>query len=801
MAAGSSKKQGMAAATEARLRVVEVVGAESGIASAYAGWLLARMGADVTRVLLPQNPADRATPVGLALQSLAIGKRIVLEPVDLDGLEQLLAEQDVVLADGPVALEQLEISPEEWVKRCPRLIFGVASVFGLTGPHAALPATALDAQAISAAAWSMGEPGRAPLTLPPGIIEHQAGAALTAASLIALEARDRQGTGRVVDVALADVLASYVAGNCRFYIHHGLEWQRSGRRASGSGGAYPFANLPCKDGEVCVCGRTREEWQRLVRAMGNPAWAQEPRYQQLRAMGTEYADEVDELVSPWFAAHTKAELEAIALEHHLILAPIRELQASLQTPQFRERGFFVSERVANRPMYVPSLPYQVRRTRAPEAAHEASRLLIAGVDGVDRRWAAGPRDAAAPLDGVRVVDFGWVWSAPWVSTMLAELGAEVIKVEYSKRPDNLRLAGRVIKNGEEVDGPSREMSPMFHQVNHGKLGVTLNLKEPRAAELARMLVNRSDLVVENMSPGSMDRAGLGYAELVATNPKLVMLAMSVAGQRGALSTMRAYAPTMSSFIGLEGLIGYAGEAPIGALNFALSDPSASVHALVAALAALRKARRTGEGCYIDFSQTEALLGTLRPYLLDAQLHQRQPPTLGNRSKEMAPHGIFPARGKDAWLTLAVRDDEEWAALARVAFEEAWTQDPRFSSAQRRLEHVAALDEAISNWTQRRDRDELVKRLRAERIAASPVLSIEEMWRDPHLAARGIKFRVELPFYGPEDLFRAPWIFSDLEPKISRCGPMTGEHNEFVFGEILGLSRKERAELESAGVIG
>ena len=787
--------------TEKSLKIVEVVGDRPGIASAYAGWLLSCMGADVTRLVPTEaGPTNEDTPITLALEALALGKSSLCIPSDPQEMEALVSDQDILLTESLDTLSSWVPSSEILLQRVPHLVVGVPSIFGLTGPHAETPATALDAQALSSVAWSMGEPGREPLSVPPGILEHQAGAWLASGVLLALEARNPRGNGRVVDVALCDVLASYVAGNCRFYIHHGLEWQRSGRRASGSGGAYPFVNLPCADGEVCLCGRTREEWNRLIVAMGNPAWASEPRYQRLRAMGKEYPEEVDELLLPWFAAHTKVELEAIALEHNLTLAPIRRLDEALETPQFHERGFLVPETVAGSRVRVPSLPFRVARTRSADAEDLAANLLT--VTTQPRTVPASPGQPAdeLPLAGLRVADFGWVWSAPWVSAILAELGAQVIKVEHGKRPDNLRLAGRVIRDGEVVEGPSREMSPMFHQVNHGKLGVTLNLKEPRAVELAKRLIDQCDLVIENMSPGSMDRSGLGYAELSATKPELVMLAMSVAGQHGTLASMRAYAPTMSSFIGLEGLIGYRDEAPIGALNFALSDPSASIHALLPVLAALRRARCTGEGCYIDFSQTEALLGTLRPYLIDAQLHGRQPPVMGNASPDMAPHGIYPAAGEDRWLTLAIGGASAWKALTEVASDQDWTKDPRFGTAKERRRHVSALDDAVAGWTRTWDRDDLVRRLRAVGIASSPVLSIEEMWNDPQVSARRSKHSVEVPSYGALDVFRAPWRFSDCEPEITRCGPATGEHNAFVFGELLGLSHNDIEALVRAEVI-
>jgi len=387
-----------------------------------------------------------------------------------------------------------------------------------------------------------------------------------------------------------------------------------------------------------------------------------------------------------------------------------------------------------------------------------------------------------------------------VGTILAELGAQVIKVEHAARPDNLRLAGRIFRNGAVVEGPSREMSPMYHQINHGKLGITLNAKEPRARALLERLAQMSDLVVENMSPGSMERMQLGYDRLRALNPRIVMLSMASGGQFGELATMRAYAPTISSFVGLEAMIGYPGEGPIGALNFGLGDPNASVHALLPVLAGLRRARATGEGCYVDLSLLEALAATLRPYLLAAQLDGRQPPLPGNTHPRMAPHGIYPAQEPDAWLTLAVADDAQWRTLCAVAAGEAWAAAPHFDTFAARRAQQPALDAAIAAWTAGQPRDVLVARLRAAGIASSPVLSVEEQWQDPHFAARAIKHRVTIPIYGEEDLFAAPWRFSDFVPGIERCGPTTGEHNDFVFGELLGLPADEIAELKANGVI-
>lgn len=790
------------------VRVIEFSG--SGIAAAYAGWSLARMGAQVTQLTpsrstlstlaAPVPNADgQPSPLQLALEVLAYGKASTPCPATAQALDALLGNCDILLCDNPQALEALAGPLSALHARWPQLVIGMATTFGLEGPYAAYPGTGLDAQALSAVAWSLGEAGRAPLSLPPGIVEHQAGAMLAAGCLMGLHVRDAGGNGQLVDIALADVLASYVAGNCRVYIHHNLKWQRSGRRASGSAGAYPYVILPCKDGQVCICGRTREEWQRLVQVMGNPAWAAEPRYQDLRAMGTRYPEEVDALMLPWLAQKTMAELEAVALENNLIVSPIRGFDDVLKTHHFTERGFLVDGHVAGQAVKVTTLPFQAVESRQPAAPNIAASLLSVA------RPQAGTGTApvaggAGPLAGMRVLDFGWVWSAPWVGTILGELGAQVIKVEHALRPDNLRLAGRVFQDGQQVEGPSREMSPMFHQINHGKLGITLNAKAPRAVELLKQLAASSDLVIENMSPGSMERTHLGYDALRAVNPRIVMLAMSAAGQFGALSGMRAYAPTMSSFVGMEALAGYPDEQAIGALNFGLGDPNASVHGLMAVLAALRRARSTGQGCYIDLSQIEALLSTLRPYLLDTQVRGRQTPPMGNRHPDMAPHGIYPAQEADAWLTITASTDAQWQALIKLAAGQAWAQDARFETRASRLAHVADLDAAIAAWTASQPRDALVSLLRANAIASSPVLSVQEQWRDANFAAREVKHAVDIPVYGPEEVFSAPWRFSDFKPQISTPGPLTGQHNDFVFGELLGLPAEEIAALKASGVI-
>ena len=772
------------------LRVVEI---SSGIAGAYCGWLLQQMGAEVTRIRVSAAPEiDTTDPIELALAYYAADK----QTIEAGDAAQAFAGADLVVTDDAPRLAVLAgRSIADLAAARPDTVFGVTSVFGLTGPLAGIPAVPLDAQAEAGVAWALGEQGRAPLAIPPGVLECQAGAHLAAACLMARLAGPAPDGGRIVDIALNDVLTHYVGVNCRFYIHHGMRWRRAGRRASDSGGAYPFVILPCADGAVCLSGRTRPEWQRFVEAMGTPAWSQEPRYQKLRAMGQQYPEEVDALVAPWLAERTKAEIAEIADSFKLTIAPLRDLMDVIATPQLAERAFLRPWASNNRQLVGPGLPFRVAQVRGAAQAPNVANTLLSEAGG--RRPAA----TTGPLAGLRVLDMGWVWAAPQVGSILAQLGAEVIKVEHRARPDNSRLSGVIFRDGLRIEGDTVDMSPMFHQINKGKTGITLNLKEPAGVELLKQLAETCDVVLENMSAGSVERSGIGYDALSATNPRLVMVAMSGAGQFGSLADMRTYAPTMSSFAGLESLVGYPGELPTGALNFAIGDPNAAVHGLVALFAALARRETTGRGCYIDLSQTEALFGTLTPYALLAQAEGHQPLPAGNAHPAMAPHGIYPASGDDRWLSIAIRDDEDWVALGVVAGDQSWATDSRLAVASGRIGQREALDDLLATWTATWDRDRLVAELRAAGVPASPVNDIEGVFNDSQIAARGMADRVEIPQLGPEVLFRAPWNVSGVAIATGTRGPLVGEHNERVLRGTLGLSAEEFGRLSATGVIG
>jgi len=401
-----------------------------------------------------------------------------------------------------------------------------------------------------------------------------------------------------------------------------------------------------------------------------------------------------------------------------------------------------------------------------------------------------------PLEGTRVVDFSWVWSGPQVGAWLAEFGAEVIKIEHGKRLDNTRLRGRPLINGVRPEGPSIELHPYFHQVNHGKRSITLDLKLEAARDLACDLIGISDIVIENLSPGALQRLGFGYDAVAAINPRIVYLSMSALGQTGPQANMRAYAPIMSAYAGMEAQVGYTGEAPIGMMNYGIGDPNAAAHALLPLLAALYDRERSGRGVHIDMAQIEALICALPEPVLTTFADGAPPARAGSRHPHMVPHGVFPTAEDDRWISVAVADDEEWAALTVLLN----LSEPGFATLQGRQAAIDVVESRLAAWTGQKRQADSVAALRAIGISASPLLTVAEQWEQGQVIERGILREVEHPVLGRERLYSAPWVMSETPPIINASAPCLGADNDYVFGELLHLDMDRIERLKADGVI-
>ena len=405
------------------------------------------------------------------------------------------------------------------------------------------------------------------------------------------------------------------------------------------------------------------------------------------------------------------------------------------------------------------------------------------------------RDAnGGALAGYRVLDFGWVLAGAIPGMALADMGAEVIKVETRQRLDYMRM-GRPIVG----DQPDPEQNPMFHNVNRGKLSVTLNIGEPEAVELAKRLVAKCDVVIENFSPGVMDRLGLGYETLRAIKPDIVMASISSTGQDGPLRDLRAYAPSIGALSGLDSTMGYEGGGPLG-LKHAFGDICGALHAVFAIVSALYRRNRTGEGQYIDVSMLRATVVTQGVGLMEQALTGRALQPRGNYDPTMVPYGNYPCAGEDKWISIAVATENEWQGLVSAMGSPAWAKDQRFGSQYRRQRHRRELDGLLSQWTAGHDPDALTELLQGHGVAAAPVLSAEERLFHPHFMERGLYSDIDHPALGAEPIFNLMWGLSKTPSAVRRHAPLMGEHNRQVLCGTLGLSEAELAELEERQVI-
>ena len=398
------------------------------------------------------------------------------------------------------------------------------------------------------------------------------------------------------------------------------------------------------------------------------------------------------------------------------------------------------------------------------------------------------------LAGCRALDFGWVLAGAIPGMVLADMGAEVIKVETRQRLDYMRM-GRPIVG----DRPDPEQNPMFHNVNRGKLSVTLNVGEPEAVELAKRLAARCDIVIENFSPGVMERLGLGYEALRAVKPDIIMASISSTGQEGPLRDLRAYAPSIGALSGLDSTLGYAGGAPLG-LKHAFGDICGALHAVFAIVSALYHRKRTGAGQYIDVSMLRATVATQGVGLMEYALTGRSLRPQGNYDPTLAPYGNYPCAGDDRWVSIAVGSPAEWDGLTAAMGNPAWAGDDRFRSQYRRQRHRRELDALLGQWTAPQQADTVADRLQRHGVAAAPVLSAAERLFHPHFMARGLYSDVDHPALGAEPIFNLMWGLSKTPSAARRHAPLLGEHNRRILCGALGLSDAELAGLEARRVV-
>ena len=796
----------------AGFRVVEL---GEGVAAPFCARLLADYGADVVKVEPPAGdaarrlgpfPGDAPHPEksGLFFFLNTNKRSIVLDPATsagADALRDLVASADAVVENLPLAtLRAWRVDPAAQVAARPGLVWISVTPFGRTGPYAGWNARDLNAYHLSAAGHRYcGLPGEPPLEHGTFSAEFFGGYVAAAWGLGALLGAGKTGGCRL-DVSCAEAVAALFTGaqNIGALAQDG-KWER--RSGVGMRLGAPATILPCKDGHVWMLALEPGQWNGLRKAMGDPEWAEPEMWQDMFARGRD-ADVLYPLIEDWTRERTKQEVMELCQANGCPTTALFTVGEMAELPHLRERGFWRTlshsalgtVRTMGPPVRLPACPGGASRP-APLLGEHRDEIVREASDPRMRRPPAASTTRALPLAGVRVANFGWGWLGPVAGQTLAWLGAEVYKIESRARIDMNRTLPPF---GGGVRDPDRSLQNHAGWAGNGS--ATIDLKKPEGQELARRLVAVCDVAIENFGPGVMNKLGLGYEQLRAVRPDVILASMPAAGLTGPMRGIRTYGMSLSSITGLDSLTGYRGGPPVPVEN-AFADPLGGIIGAFAVLLALAHRARTGEGQHVDFSQQEGVAQLVGPAFMDYVMNGRVAGPIGNRHPLAAgaPHGVFPCAGDDRWISVAIVEDEEWRGLVRAMGDPGWARDPLLEAPAGRVARSDEIGAALSEWTRGFDDRVLAARLQEHGVPAAPVSSIADLLLDPQLRARGTFVEVDHPLGFRETIYGAYVKTSGFSVDV-RPGPCIGQDNDRVFRDLLGLGDAEVRRLIDEKVI-
>lgn len=796
------------------LRVLDLAGAP-GI---YGSKLLADLGADVVRIEPPSgDPLRQVGPFfrdqpgpghSLSFAYYNTSKRSI--ELDLeqesgrDQFRRLAAVADIVHeAEPPGAMARLGIGYTDVVGSNPGLIWTSVTPFGQEGPRAGWKANDLVAMAAGGVLYLNGFPGKRPLQAPLEQAYNLGGVAAVTGSLIALNHRARTGRGQFVDVSLQAAVATATENTLGFWDVNGVIRMRLGAR-----GFQGHEQLHrCKDG--WVVGFYGNRWENVLSwaeevGIANDEW-RDPRWFD-RNERESNVDMVNQMVNELLAVQTMAEIEKKARERRIAIQPANRIPDLLTDPQLAFRGYWtaVPHDDLGTTLTYPGAPFQSSsgfwrmRSRAPRPGEHTEEVLAewgraAPVETVlDTEQSAGA-PPVPPLAGIRIVDFTQSVTGPLATRTLADHGAEVIKIEWGRRPDGIRLMIVPRPTGNR----SVNVSATWNNFNSSKRDITLNLNLPAARDFVRRLISIADIVVDNYGVDPMPKWGFSYDEVRAIRPDVIMARSSVMGRSGPKNGTVGFGYGIAAVSGWNSLMGFPDEPPLG-MGPAYPDTTANCHHfLVAILTALEHRRRTGQGQYIDLAQFESTISWLGPAILDYTVNGRVQQPSANRHPDYSPHGVYPTAGEDRWIAIAV-NNESWEAFKQVAAS-AGLDDPRFETHAGRKEAEDDLDVRIGGWTATLDGRDLAARLQAANVAAAALANGEDLIEDPQLAHRGHYVQIEHPEAGLRRWERYAFSLTGT-PGTPHRSPLLGEHNDWAFAELLGLDEEQVAAAYVDGVI-
>jgi crotonobetainyl-CoA:carnitine CoA-transferase CaiB-like acyl-CoA transferase len=781
------------------LQDVRVVDFSTDIAGPYCTKLLADAGADVIKVENAEGDplrrwsatgADLGGEDGAFFRFLNQNKRsIVGRPADAEVLA-LVADADLVVESfEPGAIDALDLPG-----RSPGLVLLSISPFGRGGPWSHRPWTEFTIQAECGSIGTRGLPGEEPFQCGGRTTEWVAGTYAAVGALGALRSARRTGHGEHVDFSVLEVM-TVAATN-----YMDLFFQLLG--AEPAGGLPQSVETPSieptADGYVGFCTNTRQQFSDFLLMIERSDLRDDEVLAQVGGRMARF-HEWSEIVHAWTRLHPTAEVIERASLLRIPVAPINNGDTVRRQEQLAARGALVEDPTGS--FLHPRRPYRIA-DRDPPAFHVAPKLGEHS-GRIEARPAQRPAPTGTPrlpLEGLRVVDMTIWWAGPSAAQMLATLGAEVIHVESTRRPDGMRMVGGMLGARFEKWW---ESSHFFLASNTNKKDPTLDLGTEAGRDLIRRLVARSDALVENFTPRVMENFGLTWEAVHALNPRAIMVRMPAFGLSGPWRDNTGFAQTMEQMTGLAWLTGHRDDQP--RIQRGPCDPLAGMHAAFAFLVALAERERTGKGVHIEAPMVEGALNAAAEQLIEFTAYGNLMHRDGNRSPAAAPQGLYPCRGSqpgvERWLALSVASDAQWEALRAVLGRPAWAEDAALGSlAGRRAAHDA-IDTELRPFFASRDREKLVDELLAAGVPAAPVADPRLLRSNPQLAARGFFEECTHPLVGTHSVPTLPFRYRSVDRWLRSPAPTLGQHNREILGGLLGLDEGEIAALEADGVIG
>ncbi len=768
------------------------------------GRILADLGADVVRLEPAGGATSRRLPPLHQGHSLYFAVRNANKRgglVDLGSevgrrrLVRLLQRADVwVETSRPSELAALGLDPARMAARFSHLIVTSITDFGQTGPYRDWQATDPVVAALAGEVFRSGTPDRPPLLMPGALAYDVAGIMGAFATLAAYWQRLRTGAGQHIDLSVLEATAqvadwslpNFSAARNAGGAYHEIR--------AGSGPVYPL--YPCADGYVRLIILSPRQWRAMRAWLGEPELLQDDHWDSLLGRLSIQEDVLDPLFKDLFADRKMAELSDEAQRRGIVMTPVLDPPGVLGSEHYAVRGSFVdAEAAPGAQGPVASGFFEIDgerigfRHRAPITGEDDATVEASWPEPRETQRRQGAPEPGLPFRDLLVVDFGHGGVGVETGRLLAEYGADVIKVESRAYPDFIRL----VSGGQT--------SPSFASSSRTKRSLGLNVKTAEGLELVRRLVSRADVVIENNSSGTMDELGLGYETLRQANPDLVMVSSQLMGSRGPWASWLGYGPSTRPAGGMTWLWNFPdGGMPPGA-GVIFPDHVVGRLCAVAALACLI-GRQRGErrGAHVEVAQVETVLGMLADQFLREGLHPGSVRPAGNRSERGAPWGVYPCRGEERWCVITCRDDEDWRRLCKAMGDPPWTAAPDLAHVDGRRSRHDEVDGHIGEWTAQRTDREVMNHLQAHGVPAGMIAYASDLADDPHLTERGYLVERDQPGVGRMLFEGAAFQATGMSGPRIEPAPWLGEHTREIARDLLGLDDDHVQKLIDTGVL-